>query len=249
MAAVLLYTRFMMKRTLLFAALLLTGLSLSSFDIPVKPVMVTDDPTSSQMATALKQALEQGTSKSVTQLSAVNGFFANAAVKILFPPEAKKAEKTLRKLGLNKLCDNLILSLNRAAEDAAGKAAPIFINAIKQMTVKDAGNILLGGRDAATQYFRRTTNQALADQFRPVIHASLDKVGATHLYTDLATQYNKIPLTFNKLNPDLDDYVTQKAIDGLFYQIALEELNIRQNLSARTTPLLQQVFGFLAKKG
>jgi hypothetical protein len=116
------------------------------------------------------------------------------------------------------------------------------------MSVQDAANILTGSNDAATQYFKRTTTTALSAQFKPVIHTSLGKVGATNLYTQMATQYNKIPLSFSKLNPDLDDYVTQKAIDGLFYQIALEELNIRQNLTARTTPVLQKVFGVLDKK-
>ena len=234
-----------MKRIYLRLPLLLAFLSFSSFD--TRPLMAAD-PTSSQITAALKQALEQGTNKSVSKLSALNGFFGNAAVKILFPPEAQKAEKTLRKIGLSKLCDNLTLSLNRAAEDAAGKAAPIFVNAIKQMTVKDAAAILTGGQDAATQYFRNTTNQSLTDQFKPVIQTSLSKVGATRLYSSLAAQYNRIPLTFNKINPELDDYVTQQAINGIFYQIALEEINIRQNLSARTTPLLQQVFSFFSKK-
>ncbi|WDF55025.1 DUF4197 domain-containing protein [Mucilaginibacter sp. KACC 22063] len=235
-----------MKRGIFTLMLLIAAISLSSFD--KAPARVLPLPTNTEMISGLKQALEQGTTKSSDQLSALNGFFGNAAVKILMPPEAKKAETTLRKLGLNKLCDNVILSLNRAAESAAGKAKPIFINALKQMTVQDAANILLGSQDAATQYFKRTTTAQLTTQFRPVIHTSLSNVGATNLYSQLATQYNKIPFTFNKVNPDLDDYVTQKAIDGLFYEIALEELNIRKNLSARTTPLLQKVFGFVDQK-
>lgn len=234
-----------MKRGIITALLLFAFIGLSSFD--TRPAVI-PLPGNTEMVTALKQALEQGTTKSADQLSAVDGFFANAAIKILMPPEAKKAESTLRKLGFNKLCDDVVLSLNRAAEDAAKKAKPIFLNALKQMTVQDAANILLGSQDAATQYFKRTTTAELTLQFRPVIHTSLNNVGATRLYSQLVTQYNKIPLVFNKLNPDLDDYVTQKAIDGLFYQIALEELNIRQNLSARSTPLLQKVFGFLDKQ-
>ncbi len=203
-------------------------------------------PSNLEMVSGLKQALELGTDKSTSQLSAVNGFFGNAAIKLLFPPEAQKAENTLRKLGFNKLCDDVILSLNRAAEDAAGKAKPIFISAIKQMSVQDVANILLGSsKDAATQYFRRTTTDQLTSEFMPVIHNSLSKVGATRYYSQLATQYNRIPLTFNKINPDLDAYVTQKAIEGLFYRIALEELNIRSNFASRTTPLLQKVFGYV----
>jgi hypothetical protein len=206
-------------------------------------------PSTLEMISGLKQALEQGTSKSTSQLSAVNGFFGNAAIKLLLPPEAQKAESTLRKLGFNKLCDDVVLSLNRAAEDAAGKAAPIFVSAIKQMSIQDVTDILLGGsKDAATNYFKRVTTGQLTDQFKPVVHTSLANVGATKYYGQLATQYNKIPLVFNKINPNLDDYVTQKAIDGLFYRIAIEELNIRTNLSSRTTPLLQKVFGYVQKK-
>ncbi|WP_428327627.1 DUF4197 domain-containing protein [Mucilaginibacter sp.] len=198
------------------------------------------------MNKGLKQALQQGVSKSADQLSAVNGFFGNAAIKILFPPQAQKAEKTLRRIGLGKLCDNVILSLNRAAEDAAKQAKPIFIDAIKHMTLEDVSNILLGGQDAATQYFRRTTTPQLTASFTPVVKGSLDKVGATKYYGDAANEYNKIPFV-SKMNPDINAYVTQKAIDGLFYEIALEELNIRKNIGARSTPLLQKVFAFADK--
>ncbi|MBB5396415.1 DUF4197 domain-containing protein [Mucilaginibacter sp. AK015] len=203
-------------------------------------------PTTFEINNGLKQALEIGTGKSSDQLSAVNGFFGNAAIKILFPPEAQKVEQTLRSIGLGKLADNVILSLNRAAEDAAVQAKPIFVNAIKQMTLTDVTNILLGSRDAATQYFKRTTTLQLSAKFKPVIQNSLNKVGATKYYTDAASAYNKIPLV-SKINPDISDYVTQKAIDGLFVEIAKEELNIRQNLSARTTPLLQKVFAYYDK--
>jgi len=249
-----------MKRILLSLPLLLIFLVTSSCDTLNTAVQNASNgtiynpsaggvPSTLEMISGLKQALEQGTSKSTSQLSAVNGFFGNAAVKLLLPPEAQKAESTLRKLGFNKLCDDAILSLNRAAEDAAGKAAPIFVSAIKQMTIQDVTDILLGGsKDAATNYFKRVTTSQLTDQFKPVIHTSLSNVGATKYYGQLATQYNKIPLVFNKINPNLDDYVTQKAIDGLFYRIAQEELNIRTNLSSRTTPLLQKVFGYVQKK-
>lgn len=247
-----------MKRIYLFLPLLLAFLATSSCDTLNAAVKnsggiyspsQTGTPSTFEMVSGLKQALEVGTDKSVSQLSGLNGFFGNAAVKLLFPPEAQKAEATLRKLGFNKLCDDVVLSLNRAAEDAAGKAKPIFVSAIKQMTIQDVTDILLGGsKDAATNYFKRVTTSQLTEQFKPVVHTSLSKVGATKYYSQLATQYNKIPLTFNKVNPDLDGYVTQKAIDGLFYRIALEELNIRTNLSSRTTPLLQKVFGYVQKK-
>jgi len=201
------------------------------------------NPTNIEIGNGLKEALQIGTSKSSDRLSAVDGFFANAAVKILFPPEAQKVEKTLRSIGLGKLCDNVVLSLNRAAEDAAVQAKPIFINSIKQMTLTDVANILLGSQDAATQYFKRTTTLQLTASFKPVIQNSLNKVGATKYYGDAANEYNKVPFV-TKVNPDISAYVTQKAIDGLFYEIALEELNIRKNISARTSPLLQKVFAY-----
>lgn len=204
-------------------------------------------PSDQEISGGIKEALQQGIIKSSDQLSSVNGFFGNAAVKILFPPQAQKAENTLRKLGLNKLCDNVILSLNRAAEDAAKQAKPVFISALKQMSVKDATNILLGQSDAATQYFKRTTTDSLAAKFRPVVHQSLDKVGATQYYSQAATAYNKVPFTMNKVDPDIENYVTQKAINGLFVEIAQQELQIRQNFSSRSTGLLQKVFGYAAQ--
>lgn len=226
-----------MKRSLLLLIVLVVGITHSRAQ---------NIPSSLEIGTALKQALEKGTAKSTEQLSAVNGFFGNAAVKILFPPQAQKAEKTLRKFGMNKLCDDVILSLNRAAEDAAIQAKPIFISAIKQMTLQDVTNILLGSPDAATQYFKRTTTAQLMDKFRPVIQASLNKVGATRYYTDAANAYNKVPFV-SKIDPDISNYATQKAIDGIFIEIAVQELSIRQNIGVRSTPLLQKVFAFADK--
>lgn len=242
-----------MKRILILFPLLIIGLSLTSFnngkfacEAGIYPQII---PSNLEIGNALKEALQQGTGKSADQLSAVNGFFGNAAVKILFPPEAQKVEKTLRDMGMNTLCDNVILSLNRAAEDAAKDAKPIFIDAIKKMTLKDVTGILTGPNDAATQYFRQTTTAALIVKFKPVIKASLDKVGATKYYGNAAGEYNKLPFV-KHLNPDVTDYATHKTIDGLFLEIAQEELKIRQNLpAARSTPLLQKVFSFADKKG
>ncbi|QXV65851.1 DUF4197 domain-containing protein [Mucilaginibacter sp. 21P] len=234
-----------MKKILLLIPFLFAGLSSCDTlnQVAQTTIQQYGNPSQLEMSNGLKQALEIGTAQSADQLSAVDGFFKNAAVKILFPPEAQKVESTLRSIGLGKLADNVILSLNRAAEDAASQAKPIFVNAIKQMTIQDVTNILLGQQDAATQYFRRTTTAQLAANFRPVIQTSLNKVGATKYYGDAAAAYNRIPLV-TKINPNITDYVTQKAIDGLFVVIAKEELNIRQNISARTTPLLQKVFGY-----
>lgn len=229
-----------MKKSLLLLPILVAGLTLSALAQII--------PSNLEIGNALKQALQQGTVKSATKLSAVNGFFGDAAVKILLPPEAAKAERTLRKMGLNKVCDDAILSLNRAAEDAAKQAAPIFVDAIKKMTLQDVTNILLTQQqDAATQYFKRTTTNDLTARFQPVIKESLDKVNATRYYGTLASTYNKIPFV-RKVNPDIANYTTQRAIEGLFIEIAAQEVEIRKNLGGtRTTPLLKKVFDFADK--
>ncbi len=242
------------KSSLYFAALIL--LCLSSCDVQsqskigdiLKQIPTSGGiPTTLEIASGLKQALEIGTTQGADRLAVKDGFFGNLAVKILFPTEAQKVEKTLRGLGLNSLADNVILSINRAAEDAAKEAKPIFVAAIKQMTIADATNILLGNKDSATEYFKRVTTMQLMEKFRPVITTSLSKVGATRYWTDAATAYNKIPLV-KPVNTDLSTYVAQKAIDGMFIQVAQEELKIRDNISARSSTLLQKVFGYADTK-
>ncbi|MCZ4243078.1 DUF4197 domain-containing protein [Pedobacter punctiformis] len=204
-------------------------------------------PSTLEIGQGIKQALELGVSAGADRLSAKDGFLGNLAVKILMPPEAQKVEKTLRGLGLNSLCDNVITSLNRAAEDAAKEAKPIFVSAIKQMTLTDATNILLGNNDAATEYFKRVTTSQLMQKFSPIVSTSLSKVNATKYYSDLTSQYNRLPLV-KPVNTNLSEYVTQKAIDGLFIEVAQEELKIRGNLGSRSTSLLQKVFGYADKK-
>ncbi|WP_339702446.1 DUF4197 domain-containing protein [Algoriphagus aquimarinus] len=205
-------------------------------------------PTESEINSGLKQALEYGTSYASDRLSKEDGYLGNIAVKILFPEEAKKVENTLRSFGLGDLCDQVITSLNRAAEDAAIEAKPIFVAAIKDMSITDVKNILLGSKNAATQYFEGKTTTSLEGKFKPIIESSLTKVGATKYWSDVIGRYNKIPL-MTPIDPDLSSYVTQKAIDGLFYEIAKEELKIRENASARSTILLQKVFGYAEKQG
>jgi len=212
----------------------------------LKQAGATGTPSTLEIASGIKQALEIGTSNGADKLSAKDGFLGNMAVKILFPPEAKKVESALRGVGLGSLADNVILSLNRAAEDAAKEAKPIFLSAIRQMTITDATNILLGKQDAATDYFKRVTTAQLMDRFRPIIGSSLNKVGATKYWTDAANSYNKIPLV-KPVEADLTAYVTQKAIDGMFVQVAQEELQIRENINARSTTLLKKVFGYADK--
>jgi hypothetical protein len=194
-----------------------------------------------KIVAGLKQALTIGTQNSTNKLGAVDGFFADAAVKILMPPEAQDVEKTLRRFGLGSLVDKTVLSLNRAAEDAAKSATPIFVNAIKQMTISDALGILRGGDFAATNYFKQKTTASLTTAFKPVISKSLNKVDATKYWSDVFTAYNRF--STKKVETDLTAYVTQKAIDGIFYEVGLEEQKIRKDPAARVTDLLKQVFG------
>jgi hypothetical protein len=195
----------------------------------------------------LKEALTQGAGKGSDKVSKLDGYFKDAAIKILMPPDALKAEKKLRELGLGHIADKAILSINRAAEDAAVKAKPIFVTAITQMTFNDAMSILKGPQNAATEYLKRTTNAKLVSAFKPVIENSLQKVNATKYWADLINTYNKLPLV-QKINPDLSGFVTDKAIQGIFMKVADEEKNIRVNPAARVTAILQKVFGSLTKK-
>lgn len=199
--------------------------------------------STNEIAGGLKEALNKGVETGTAKLSAVDGFLKDAAIKILLPPEAQKVEKTLRSAGLGKPVDDAILSMNRAAEDAAKSAAPIFLDAIKQMTINDAVSILKGGDSAATNYLKAKSTTALTGAFKPVIYTSLDKVDATKYWNTLFTTYNKLPFATSKMNPDLTAYVTDKALAGIFHEMALQEAQIRQNPAARTTDLLKKVFG------
>jgi len=199
--------------------------------------------TESEAAEGIRQALDQGTGIAISNLNKQDGFFGNSAYKLFLPPDASKIEYTLRDLGLGSVVDRAILQINRAAESAVGEAKPIFIDAIKQMTIQDAINIVRGERDAATQYFKGKTTDKLIAAFSPIIKQSLDRTNATRYYGDAINAYNKLPTTFNKINPDLPSYVTQRAVAALFDQIAQEEANIRANPKARTTEILKKVFG------
>lgn len=198
--------------------------------------------TTAEVAQGLKEALIKGISKGSDLVSQVDGYFKNPEIKIPFPPEVKKVEDRLRQIGLGNEVDKFVMTLNRGAEDAAKDAKPIFIEAIRSMTIEDAWSILRGEDDAATQYLQRTTSGLLKEKFKPVIQNSLNKVNATRYYSDIVARYNQIPLV-QKVNPDLDDYATDKAIEGLFLMIAKEEKNIRENPVARTTEILKKVFG------
>ena len=198
--------------------------------------------TEKDAADGIKEALVNGTDESVKQVSVLNGYWGNSEIKIPFPAEAKEMESKLRTIGMGKKVDEFNESMNRAAEKAASEAKPIFLTAIKDMTVRDAVNIVKGTDNAATMYLKNNTSPQLIDKFQPIIKTSLDNVNATRYWSDLITIYNKIPMV-KKMNPDLPQYVTQKAIDGLFIMIAKEELKIRKDPVARTSEMLKKVFG------
>lgn len=195
----------------------------------------------------LKEALNNGISKQVSKLTSVDGFFKNEMVKILLPEELQKVDKTLRQIGMGSLADEGLKVLNRAAEDAVKESTPIFVDAVKNMSFTDAKNILMGNESAATTYLQNSTTTALYAKFNPVIKNSFTKVGADKIWSQIITKYNTVPLV-KKVNPDLTDYTTNKALEGVFKMIAVEEKNIRTNISARTSTLLQNVFAMQDKK-
>jgi hypothetical protein len=195
-----------------------------------------------EIAGGLKEALQKGAQTGTQKLSTPGGFLENAALKIIMPPEAQKIESTLRRLGFNQLMDDMIVSMNRAAEDACKTAVPIFTTAIKEMTITDGINILRGSDTSATSYLRSKTNTALAQSFSPIIKTSLDKVNATQYWEKIITTYNSVPLIGKKMNPDLVGYVTDKSLSGIYTEIASQEKDIRANPAARTSALLQKVF-------
>lgn len=200
-------------------------------------------PTNSEVINGLKEALVKGAEYASTNASKEDGYFKNPQLKIPFPPEAAKVESKLRDIGLGGEVDKFILSLNRAAEEAAGNAVPVFKEAIMSMTVEDGWAILNGPDDAATQYLKETTTTQLTTEFKPVVENALDDVNATKYYDDLVNTYNKIPFV-EKVNPDLSEYATEMAIDGLFVLVADEEKKIREDPVERTTELLKKVFGY-----
>jgi hypothetical protein len=199
------------------------------------------------IAGGLKEALNNGITKEVSKLTATDGFYRNEAVKILLPEELRKVDSRLRKIGLSSLADEGLKVLNRAAEDAVKEATPIFIDAVRNMSFMDAKTILMGNQNSATAYLQSSTSTALYGKFNPVIKNSFSRVGADKVWASIITKYNSIPLV-NKVNPDLTDYVTNQAMNGVFKMVAVEEKNIRTNLNARTSALLQKVFAMQDKK-
>lgn len=197
--------------------------------------------TNQEVTAGLRQALNFGIEKQVSKLTKENGFYNNELVRITLPAELQKVDHTLREIGLDALADEGLKVLNRAAENAVKEATPIFVNAVKEITFTDARNILTGGDRAATSYLVKKTSDELYSKFNPVITNSLDKVGATQVWTNIINRYNALPLT-TSVNPNLPDYVTRETLEGVYTMIALEEKEIRSNIASRTTDLLKKVF-------
>jgi len=205
------------------------------------------NPNTQQVAAGLKAALEKGASVSGNQLSQVDGFLKNQAIKILFPKEFQKAEKTLRDLGMGSLADQAVVSFNRAAEKASGKAFPILAGAIQQLTFADAMNILMGPKDAATTYLKKTTTASLRQAFLPTVKQSANQVYATKYWDQIASNYNRIPLV-KKVPSSISGYITDETLKGLFHRIEKEEGEIRDNPAARTSQILKSIFGYAERK-
>lgn len=205
--------------------------------------------TQTEATTGIKQALNNGLQESIKTLSIKNGFLGDAAVKILMPEEARKVESALRAVGMNKLCDQFIASMNHAAESAVKEASGVFVNSLSKMTVNDAFSILLSGQqDAATNYFKKTTSSELTSKFSPIIQTAMGQNNVSTYWNQLTSAYNKLPLS-NKIETNLTAYVTQKAIDGLFVKVADQELKIRKNIGgARSSGILEKVFGWADKQ-
>jgi hypothetical protein len=238
----------MLKQFLVICTLAFTITSCETLtNLPQQFPAGTVSVTQAEAAQAIREALDQGVGRGIGFLNKTDGFFGNQAYKLFLPKDAQRIENVLRQVGFSSLVDKTILQINRAAEDAVSFARPIFLDAIREMTIADAINIIRGPKDAATQYFRQKTTEKLVAAFSPIIKSSLDKFSATKYYADLVNTYNNFPTTINKLNPDLPSYVVDKAVTALFDQVAQEEANIRENPVARTTEILKKVFGWASR--
>lgn len=198
--------------------------------------------TNNEVISGLKEALTVGTNNSTGLLSKVDGYYKNPALFIPFPPEAQKVKEKVIALGMESQVEKFEMTLNRAAETAAKEAAPVFINAITSMSISDGFAILRGSDNAATQYLKDKTSAQLKVKFQPIIKNAINQVEVTKYWNPIISTYNKIPFVDDQ-NPDLEDYVTTKAMEGLFLMIEKEEKNIRSNPIARVTDLLKKVFG------
>ena len=202
----------------------------------------TAGPGNDQIVAGLKEALSIGTGNAVGATSKTDGYFGNKAIKILMPKKIEKVADVLGKMGYQKEVDEFVLSMNRAAEKAAPQAKAIFIDAIRGMSIEDARKILDGGDTAATEYFKARTTGKLTEAFRPIVSSSMNEVGTTRSYKEMMGKYSALPFASSELL-DLDQYVTDKALEGLFHMVGQEEIKIRKDPAARVTDLLKTVFG------
>lgn len=236
-----------MKKALLLATIIVCSMSSCDTAKNILSTINNGTLTNDEVIQGLKEALKLGTDSSTNKLSVLDGFFKDAVVKILMPPEAQKVENTLRSVGFGSVVDKAVLSMNRAAEDATKYVGNIFLNAITQMTIQDAFGILRGGNFAATNYLKEKTTAELTAAFTPIVAKSLESTSATKYWKDVFTTYNRF--SNNPVNTDLTGYVTQKALDGLFYNIGLEEQKIRKDPAARVTDILKKVFAQQSQQG
>lgn len=236
-----------MKKSVLNLCFLLLIVGVGTPKLMAQLPKINSTISQTEISKGLKEALNNGITKQVTKLAAKDGFLKNEAVKIMLPEELKTVDKKLRQFGMGKLADEGIELLNRAAEDAVKEATPIFVDAVKQMTFTDAKNILLGTENAATTYLQKNTTTPLYAKFNPVIKQSFSKVGADKVWSEIIKKYNSLPLV-KKVNPDLTDYTTNKAMEGVFKMIAVEEKEIRTKLPSRNSDLLKKIFVLQDKK-
>jgi hypothetical protein len=222
-----------MRRSLALCLLLIAG---TSHALDLSSITKTD------ATTALRTALTQGASKAVGELGQADGFLGNPEVKIPLPPQLENAERVMRRFGLGSLADELITTMNRAAEAAVPEAKTLLVNSVKTMTVADAKAILSGGSDSATQYFRTKTQSALAAKFKPIVMRATAKTGVTQNYNSLAGKAAQFGL-IDPTAANIDDYVTAQALEGLYKMIAKEELAIRQDPVGQASKIVRKVFG------
>lgn len=197
---------------------------------------------SDEVGRGIKEALSVGIKNASAKANKLDGYYKNPQIKIPFPKEVSQVESKLKQLGMTKLVDDFVVTLNRSAENAAKEAAPIFVSAITQMTLNDAIGLFKGGDNAATEYLKRTTSTQLYAAFLPHIKTALAKTSCTKYWTKITTTYNRIPMV-KPVQTDLEKYTTNKALDGLFFLVAQEEFKIRKDPAARITELLRKVFG------
>lgn len=241
-------------KKLVFALLLFPLLSWGQFNQLIKnatkqviPLKTAGTTGGVDVAAGLKEALQNGISKQVSLLTAEDGFLKNDLVKIPVPTELQKVSSTLNSLGMSNLTNEGIKTMNRAAEMAVKEATPVFVEAIKNMSFTDAKAILMGNKTEATSYLQKATSTSLYDKFKPVVQQAIGKAGADKAWNTIISKYNSVPMV-SKVNPDLNDYVTQKALEGVFKMIAIEETKIRESSSSRSSDLLKKVFALQDQK-